>query len=129
MRFGIAPFATAEKRGGKIMTKKLSKEAEQLIRTVCADYERRARLVRREMISPRMQEMYVSLNAAIDGAMSDVYERTRVYAPKFSEQMRADIAECRGYARSPLSGLMSEGSYKKYKRMCKTEIAEALLLL
>ncbi|MBO7150204.1 MAG: hypothetical protein J6V82_00480, partial [Clostridia bacterium] len=100
------------------MTNKLSKDTEQLIRTVCADYERRARLVRREMISPRVQEMYLSLNAAIDGAMSTVYEKTRAYAPHFSEQMRTDIAKCRGYARSPLSGVMSEGSYKKYKRMC-----------
>lgn len=111
------------------MAQRISKEAELLIRTVCADYDRRARLVNREMICPRVQEMYLALNAAIDGALAGVYEKTRAYAPRFAEQMRTDIATCRGYARSPLSGVMSEGSYKKYKRLCKQEIAQALLLL
>ena len=111
------------------MQKKLSKDAELLVRTVCADYDRRARLIERGMVTPRAKEMYATLNEAIDQALLGVYERTRAYAPDFHKQMRTDIALCRGYARSPLSGTMSEGSYKKYKRQCKNEIAQTLLLL
>ena len=103
--------------------------AEQLVRAICMDYPRRAELIRRGTAEPPILQTCLLLNRAVDDAAAQAYDLTRAWAPDFAEIMRTDIADCRGYASSPLSGVMSEGSYKKYKRMIKHNIARRLGLI
>ena len=102
---------------------KLTQEMELSVRSLCADYDRRARVIRRGGYTRLSAAMEV-LQDVVDGALEEVYQRTQIYSPEFGRIMRTDIADCRGYTRSPLSGLMSEGTYKKYKRLAKEEIAK-----
>lgn len=104
-------------------------EAEQVVRAICLDYPRRAEVIRRGTAETQILQACLLLNRAVDDATAQAYDMTRAWSPDFAEIMRVDIADCRGYASSPLSGVMSEGSYKKYKRMIKHGIARRLGLM
>lgn len=102
---------------------KLTQEMELSVRSLCADYDRRAGVIRRGGAT-RLTAALEVLQDIVDDALAEVYVRTQIFSPDFGRIMRTDIADCRGYTRSPLSGLMSEGTYKKYKRLAKEEIAK-----
>ena len=108
------------------MKPKTPRETEHFIRVICEDYPRRANLLLRQNASNEVLTMCALLNQAVDEAATEVYQKSQAYAPHFAQIMREDIAKCRGFAFSPLSSAMCEGSYKKYKRMVKEGIAKRL---
>ena len=119
-------------RGGVILTYKMKKtETEHILRIICKDYPRRKRLLestRNQGTSTAILQACYVLNQAVDEAMAETYAQTQAFAPNFGEVMLTDIAECRGFAFSPLSAVMCENSYKKYKRQVKEGIARRLCL-
>ena len=109
------------------MTYKMKKiETEHMVRVICSDYPRRKRVLEKAQDRTDIVMACSLLNKAVDDAIAEAYALTHAYAPNFGEIMRTDIAECRGFAHSPLSAVMCEGSYKKYKRMVKQGIATRL---
>ena len=108
--------------------KRFSRQTEMAIRAICADYPRRARILAADRVPQELKDACGLLNRTVDEATALAYDLTRAWAENFCEVLREDIAQCRGYARSPLSGVMSEGSYKKYKHIVKREIARRLCL-
>lgn len=101
-------------------------DKEHILRAICSDYPRRAKAIAAGKLSPSLLHCCVVMNQAVDEAIAEAYSMTRAYSPNFAEIMRQDIADCRGFAFSPLSAVMCEGSYKKYKRMIKAGIAARL---
>ena len=106
--------------------KKASTETEHILRVICSDYPRRKRILEKSELPQEMLCFCSLLNQAVDDAIDEAYQQTQAYSDNFSEIMRTDIAQGRGFTRSPLSGVMCEGSYKKYKRMVKQGIAKRL---
>ena len=116
-------------RGGvflRYVMKKASTETEHILRVICSDYPRRQKLLEKSEMPMEMLSFCSLLNQAVDEAIAEAYAQTQAYSPNFSDIMRTDIAQGRGFTRSPLSGVMCEGSYKKYKRMVKQGIAKRL---
>lgn len=108
------------------MKSKTPIETEHIIRVICEDYPRRAKLLQRKNASDEVLQICALLNGAVDDATAEAYNMSHAYAPHFAQTMREDIAKCRGFTFSPLSAAMCEGSYKKYKRMVKEGIAKRL---
>ena len=97
-----------------------------LVRIVCADYQRRRRVLQKGPTSSDVLTLYATLNKAVDDAIAEAYKKCHAYAPHFAEIMIDDIAECRGYANTAMHPAMGEGAYKKYKGMIKKGIAKRL---
>ena len=110
----------------RYIMKKPETETERILRAICSDYPRRKKVLQKSQLPAEVLQVCLVLNQAVDESMEEAYAVTQVYAPNFSEVMLKDIAECRGFAYSPLSAVMCEGSYKKYKRMVKNGIATRL---
>ncbi len=96
-----------------------------VVRTVaslCNDYERREREIRKGEKPASVLRNYKRLNAAIDeGLALSCEEGIRI-------PMRKDIGLCRGHRMSPIY-FISENTYKLRKRAAKYEIARLLELI
>lgn len=103
-------------------------KTERVIRAICSDYPRRKILLEKGQMPDSILLACTLLNQAVDESIADAYRLTRAFSPNFGNAMRIDIAEGRGFAFSPLSAVMSEGSYKKYKRLIKDGIVKRLAL-
>jgi hypothetical protein len=101
---------------------KLPPEVRQVVVALCADYERRERILRRQSATPDVLSLYETLNRGIDRAVAELCEA------RIRTEMRRDIGAKRGARRTPLY-FMSEGTYKRRKRDTQHRIAEALHLL
>ena len=101
---------------------KLPAEVRQLVIALCADYDRRERILRRGAATPDVLSVFESLNRGIDRAVAETCEigiRTDI---------RRDIGAKRGARRTQLY-FLSEGTYKRRKRDAQHRIAEELHLL
>lgn len=93
-----------------------------LIRALCADYERRKRLVRAGKVSRRVRMEYVYINSRIFDAASEVS------GIHLADTFIKEIGDSTGYARSSID-CMSEATYKKYKADITAGIAKKLHLI
>ena len=97
-----------------------------IVRIVCADYQRRKRVLQEGSTSYGVLALYASLNKAVEEAIEAAYKECRAYVPHFAEIMIDDIAECRGYNNTAMHTAMCDSAYKKYKRMVKEGIEKRL---
>ena len=94
----------------------------ELIRSLCADYERRENAIKFSAITGPVLARYVELNAAIDTAMCGVEAGIR-------EDLLADIGSGRGYEASALCMVMAKNTYYKRKEKVIKDIARELALI
>ena len=97
-----------------------------IVRIVCADYQRRKRVLQKGPTPYGVLPLYTALNKAVDDSIEAAYKECRAYVPHFAEIMIDDIAECRGYNNTAMHTAMCDSAYKKYKRMVKEGIAKRL---
>ena len=80
-----------------------------MVNAICADYERRERAIKYSNITGAVLERYIELNSVID--------------------LLRDIAEGRGYTRSPTQCVVSKNTYYRRRRKLIHDIAKELSLL
>lgn len=100
----------------------LPPEVNNVVVALCADYDRRAELLRRHEAPAEVLELCYRLNSGIDRALAEVCEEG------IRNDIRRSIAERRG-ARRSLLPILGEGAYKRRKRDSEYRIAEVLRLL
>lgn len=93
-----------------------------VVRGICADYERRESAIKYSSITGAVLERYVELNAAVDFALNDI-------AFDFRRNMLQDVAEGIGYDFSQCSSSMARKTYYQKKRKLIHDIAEKLYLI
>jgi hypothetical protein len=94
----------------------------KVVRAQCADYERKRLALRTGTLPPEVLKTYEDTNSAINAALSGIEEGCR-------GDFLLDIAENRGYDRSQINWLVSEGAYYNRKRQAIYEIARKLHLI
>ncbi len=93
-----------------------------VVKCLCADYERRARAIKYESVEGAVLERYAELNAAIDKALEALEAGIR-------REMLEDIHRGRGYDFSPVSVYLSKNTYYQRKKRMIFEIAKDLSLI
>ncbi len=93
-----------------------------IVKTICADYNRRERAIKFGTITGEVLECYVRLNAIIDKALEEVEVGIR-------KDMLSDIQKRRGYDFSAASPVISKNTYYRRKRKLIYDIAKELALL
>ena len=104
-----------------MQNKTLTNTLDMLIKALCADYERRERIITARDAERRVDNELRYYNFKILDAASEIVGERR--AGIFIEEIGAS----RGYAASQL-GYLSEGTYKQYKSLIKENIAKRLYL-
>lgn len=94
----------------------------RMVRTICADYERRERAIKYSNITGTVLARYIELNAAIDGALQVIEVGIR-------DDIFRDIASGRGYTRSCAQCLVSKNAYYRRRRKLIYDIARRLALI
>ena len=93
-----------------------------IVKTVCADYDRRDRIIKNSTADGDVLERCIELNAAIDRALETVEVGMR-------RELLRDIYEGRGYDHSPISSYIAKNSYYQRKRKLIHDIASGLYLI
>ena len=93
-----------------------------IVKTVCADYDRRERAIKYSAITGAVLARYVELNAIIDKALDDVEIGIRRY-------LLDDIQLGRGYDSSQASPFLAKNTYYQRKRKLIHDIARGLSLI
>lgn len=93
-----------------------------IVKTICADYERREYLIKYSAITGTVLERYIELNAIIDKALEDVEIGIR-------RDLLKDISCERGFDRSYISLCIGKNTYYRRKRKLVHDIAEGLSLI
>ncbi len=91
-----------------------------IVRSVCADYDRRA--IAMQSCACDVIDQYRALNDAVDRGLSDLEVGIR-------KIMLDDICSGRGYGYSPVSAIMTKNAYYHRKRKAIHDIAEQLKLI
>lgn len=91
----------------------------QIVKTMCADYDRRAVIIRS---AAQAHEDYKNINGAIDRGLTCAEEPVRRF-------LLEDIGSGRGYWYSPASALLSKNAYYARKKQIIHDIAVELRLL
>ena len=94
----------------------------EIVKKLCADYDRRARAIKYESVTGAVLERYVELNAAIDKALEELEVGIR-------QEMLEDIHRGRGYDFSMVSSYLSKNTYYQRKKRMIWEIAKDLSLI
>lgn len=94
----------------------------EIVKTICADYDRRERAIKHGNVTGVVLERLVELNAIIDAALEDIEIGVR-------EDMLRDIQNRRGYDFSPASYCISKNTYYKRKKKLIYDIAKNLALV
>lgn len=94
----------------------------EIVRGICADYERRENAIKHSNITGSTLERYLEFNTAIDFALSLCDVRVREY-------LVSDIAEERGYAFSQCSLDIAKNTYYENKRKFIYHVARKLSLI
>ena len=98
------------------------KSLKQVIRALCADFERRCECVENGTVSRRVRMEYVYLNSRmLDAAYS-------VCGSELGRAFIKDLGDGVGYAKSPLADSLSESTYKRCKEGVVMSIAHRLHL-
>ncbi len=93
-----------------------------IVKMVCADYDRRERMIKYSTITGAVLEKYVELNAIIDKALEDIEIGIR-------RDMLEDIQQGRGYEFSAASPFLAKNTYYQRKRKLIHDIARGLSLI
>ena len=93
-----------------------------IVKSVCADYERRERAIKYAAITGTVIERYVELNAVIDTALESVELGIR-------RELLRDIQLGRGYDFSGASPFLAKNTYYQRKRKLIHDIAQGLSLI
>ncbi len=100
----------------------MSDTLDRLIKALCADYERREKIISNGLSERRVDNEMRYLNFKLfDAAAEIVGERS-------ARQYIEEIGKRRGYAKSKIE-YISEGTYKNYKMLIKKNIAKRLYLV
>lgn len=94
----------------------------EIVKTLCADYNRRERAIKYGNVTGDVLARYVELNAVIDRALEDIEVGIRM-------DMLKDIQNRRGYDFSPASYCISKNTYYKRKKKLIFDIAKSLALV
>ena len=94
----------------------------EIVKSLCADYERRELAIKHSNISGDVLMRYVELNAAIDKAFSS-------FSPEVKGWMLSDVASGRGYDYSQCTSLLGRKAYYLKNRKIIFDIALDLYLL
>ncbi len=94
----------------------------QMIKSICADYDRRADIINRSLASEDVVEKCAALNSAIDSAFLDVESGLKSY-------LLEDIKLNRGYEASMASPFIAKNTYYKRKKKIIYDVAKCLFLL
>ena len=97
----------------------LPSEVVGVVVAVIADYERRAREIRRGALSERLLSAYSRYNAIVDEALGFVEEAARC-------EMLSDIVNGRGYEHSMIGYLYYKNGYYARKRQVIYNVARGL---
>ena len=92
-----------------------------LVRALCADYGRREEIILKGTAERRVDNELRYLNFKIFDSISEVV------GERHADIFISEIGKSIGYARSGVD-CMSEGMYKKYKALVKSNIAKRLYL-
>ena len=93
-----------------------------IVKMVCADYDRRERMIKYSTITGAVLAKYVELNAIIDKALEDIEIGIR-------RDMLEDIQQGRGYEFSAASPFLAKNTYYQRKRKLIHDIARGLSLI
>ena len=93
-----------------------------IVKAVCADYERRGKVIRQGAASDDVRDSYARLNEAVDDALLLVEEGIR-------DEMLRDIIWGRGYDSSTASPYISKNAFYRRKRQIVHHIAVVLALI
>ena len=93
-----------------------------IVKTICADYGRRERMIKHSAITGAVLDRYVELNSIIDKALEDVEVGIR-------RDLLEDIQKGRGYDFSAASPFLAKNTYYQRKRKLIHDIAEGLSLI
>lgn len=93
-----------------------------IVKTVCADYDRRERAIKHSNITGPVLAKYIELNSVVDRALNDVEAGIR-------RSLLEDITEGRGYDFSEASSYLAKNTYYMRKRKLIHDIAEGLELI
>ena len=104
------------------------KVKEQTIIIIFKGYEKRKEELERMKAPYELLVAHNYINKAIDETLDIQYQQMRLFVPQFKSVMLRDIAECISYGKSDLKSYMSNGTYKKYKKRIKEEVAKRLYL-
>lgn len=94
----------------------------QMIKSICADYDRRADIIIHSLASDDVTEEYIKLNKAVDDAFSDVEIGLK-------KHLLEDIKTGRGYEASLASSFIAKNTYYKRKKKIIFDVARSLSLL
>ncbi len=93
-----------------------------IVKALCADYERRRKVIKERSASPRVENEYRYYNTVILESV------TEIVGKKYAEALISDIGSGGGYWQS-CSDFLSESTYKRRKRAIINNIAFRLHLL
>ena len=94
----------------------------EVVRGVCADYERRENAIKYSSITGAVLERYIELNGAVENAASE-------FAADLRRNIIDDVADNTGYDFSQCSAVMSRKTYYQKKRKFIHDVAEKLFLI
>ena len=94
----------------------------EIVRGLCADYERRENAIKFSSIVGDVLERYVELNRAIDRALEQIEVGQRGH-------LIEDVAEGRGYNASMCSVRFAKNTYYERKRKFIHDVAKELFLI
>lgn len=93
-----------------------------IVKSLTADYNRRALAILRNELPPRIIMEYRYYNTKIFNAVAEIV------GEEVAEDYISDIAESRGYSKNTDIYISEKGYYRK-KRTCKENIARSLNLI
>ena len=93
-----------------------------IVKTVCADYDRRARMIKCTATTDSVLARYAELNAIVDKALEDVDIGIR-------RDLLEDVKKGRGYDFSAASPFLAKNTYYRHKRKLIHDIAKGLSLI
>ena len=100
----------------------LPKSVVEVVRGVCADYERRENAIKYSSITGEVLDRYIEFNSAIESAVSEISTDLR-------RIIIQDVADNVGYDFSQCSLAMARKTYYQKKRKFIHDVAEKLFLI
>ena len=104
-----------------MQNKILDSTLDLLVKALCADYSRREKIILSREAERRVDNELRYLNFKIFDSVAEVVGEAQ------ADRFITEIGRSIGYARSEVD-CMSEGMYKKYKCLVKSNIAKGLYL-
>lgn len=101
---------------------KLPSTVVNIVKTLCADYNRREQAIKRGNVTGAVLDRFVELNAVIDTALEEIEVGIR-------KEILYDIQYNRGYDFSPVSYCIAKNSYYKRKKKIIYDIAKNLAFI